>query len=599
MTNQPSNRLSPSQLLSLPLLGCAMILCGCNSSASNSGSNQGTAGADSSQANSLSRDLLDSAVAVMDVNSLGISTSADAGVSLMNQAFANSSDVSDEISSRTEESAATWEKLLSEEEREFAASNSLTGRDGIHIWDALLSHKIAAAAIGSAQSELQRVANAFDFTVRNLQLIERHPAELPLTLQEIWTLGRGTAQDRAWAFAELMRQMNIDTVLLYPADANDSADGPFLVAVLLDGQVYLFDPRLGIPVPSPNPESIAATLTEVLSQPELLAKLSTDSEKPYPLTGDQLKNPTVKLIGDAGTWAPRMKAVENAFDVDQRPRCYEGLADHAGNPGYLSRVASAGNGNWSAESISVWDYPESQSKGHSQLTVNQQDALRSLKDSLKASWEGKIEKKSQSGGFFASPRSQFAARQKQLTGDFGGAVRIYVQIGKTNAEFKRLAKGEFVPQLIPEPPKKQSYGQGSDRQEREEKERWIKEFQGLQRLSPTERRGVLANLQAFHKDNMRQHDSAAKDAKYWVGVAQFESGNHKAAGNTFRRYLKQVPDGSWTAGCRYYLAAIHAAEGDYAAAADILAETAPSNPSHAGHQALSRLWRERASQDAS
>ncbi len=326
-------------------------------------------------------------------------------------------------------------------------------------------------------------------------------------------------------------------------------------------------------------------------QPELLAQLAVDEETPYPLTSESLGQPLVKLIGDTSCWAPRMKPVENAFTGERRLRCYDGLQDEEGQPGYLSRVTTAGEGQWSADAIAVWNYPESQLAGSEQMTVAQHDDLRVLKYPWKAGWQGSNEEQTQSQDFSASARSQFAARVKQLTGDYGDAIRLYVQIGKTNRDLEQLKKGIFVPQLFPQEKEKKRFGQGAE-SEKEEKDVFNKTIEELNKLKGEERRYWLQNLLTYHSANIKQHNMAAPDAEYWVGVSQFETGKISAATNTFQRYLEKNPEGSWAASCRYYLAVIQAAEGNYAAAADILAETSPADPAYAGHHVLYRIWKE-------
>ncbi len=167
------------------LLIVSLVLAGCGGGAKKrSGELPGGKGSESKQ-DSVTNDLLGSAVSVLEVENLGISSSTDAGISRINQAFANSPQITEEISATIAAAEPVWKKLLSEQEQELAGGKSLTHRDGKYIWDALLSQKIANISIGSADNDLDRAVNVFNFLIRNLTLTTRHPGDLPLTLQEI------------------------------------------------------------------------------------------------------------------------------------------------------------------------------------------------------------------------------------------------------------------------------------------------------------------------------------------------------------------------------------------------------------------------------
>lgn len=570
--------------VALFMAGLFVLGCGGGKQAT-PGSN--TAAATGGGENEVTNELLYSAVSQLDVENLGISTDPESAISLINQAFVLSTEEMGEI---TEAASKTWSGLLTEEEQNFAAGQEFTSRDGLHLWDALLSRDLAYVASGSGETELEQANALFTFVVRNLSLADRHPSDLPLTLQEIWMAGHATAADRAWAFGSLLRQLDIDSVVLAPADGEDAATQPFLVGVLLEGKVYLYDPRLGIAIPSADGKS-TATLSEVLAQPELLSALSVSDDRPYPITAEQLKTARVMLIGDSAYWALRMRELEKAFIGNDRVRLYDGLQDDADQPGLISRVVQAGGDVWDRESVSVWDYPESQLAGHASMSLSQLDALRTVKDSWKAGWQEEGDDFSRQDGYTSA--SQFAARLLQLTGDYQGAIKLYVQIGKTNRDFQKLQSGQVVPQLFPQ----QSEGIGFDEGDQAEKIRKMentKRFADFENRPKAEKEAMLKGLAQYHANKIRQYRSAANDAAYWVGLCQFELDKIPASKNTFELYLKSYPAGSWTTASRYGIALGQAAEGDYAAAAETLAATPESDPAYDGHQVQSRLWKKRA-----
>ena len=566
-------------------------LWGCNGGTKTPGGGGSTSAPENSGESQISKDLLQSAVSQLDVQSLGISTSPEGAISLINQAYVGSND---DFSGDIEAAGEVWKELLTEDERAVAAGREYTPRDALHLWDALLSRDIADVAAGSGKPKLEIVNDLFALFIRNLSLAVHHPNDLPLTLQEIWMSGHATAADRAWAFASLLRQLDVDSVLLVPKEAADSQKQHFLVGALVDGKVYLYDPWLGMAIPAADGTS-TATLSEVWEHPELLSKLGSD-ERPYPITADALKSPRVELIGDASYWAPRMQLVEKAFVGADNVRLYDSLPDTAEHPGLVNRVAKAGGESWNRDALSVWDYPESQLSARARLSVSQQDALRQFKDSWKASWQADEDAGAPSTGF--SPNSHFAARLRQLSGDYQGAIRQYVQIGKMDRDFQELLKGKVVAHLFPNEPQQPGLDAGPQAEENR-RLATTQRFEQFAKMSPADRNMILRGLAKYHEQNIRQYRSAADDAAFWIGICQYESGKLAAARNSFSLYLMNYPEGSWAAAARYGIALTQADEGDYAAAADTLAETPPSDPAYDGHHAQSLHWKEKASSENS
>jgi len=568
------------------LLVTGLLLTGCNNSSSSSQKNVENGAETGSEANMARNALLDSALSLLDVQSLGIDSDPESAIGLINQAYAGSQE---ELKPKIEAAQPAWKGLLSTEEAEVAARQDFPQRDGLHIWDALLSRDIGNVATAKGDSEIERINAAFNHVVRNLTLVPRHPNELPLTLEEVWMLGKGTVSDRAWAFAEILRQLGIDSVLLTAAEPADD-DAAMMVGVLLDGEVYLFDPRLGVAVPGKSLEEVA-TLSQVIADPTLLEVLQPEGDRPAPLSAEALKKPRVLLIGDTSYWAPRLQMVEAAFVGDDHVRLYDGLHDEGQHLGLVSRVAEAGGENWDRESIQIWNYPEQQLSGRSKLSVSQRDTLRGLKDSWRAGWEKDQSPQAAQGGF--TPYSLFAARVSQLTGEYARAIKLYVRIGKANRDFQELQSGKMVPHLFPENPNAEQFAEAYDSDEKLREANTLR-FEQFHQLSPGDQRMVLDMLKKVYESHIRQHRVASQDAAYWIGICQYEQEKLSAASNTFQLYLQKNPQGAWASAARYHLALAQAAEGDLTAAAQTLSATSENDPDYDGHQALRRIWMKQA-----
>jgi tetratricopeptide (TPR) repeat protein len=170
---------------------------------------------------------------------------------------------------------------------------------------------------------LDIAAGLFDWTMRHVALDEEDvPA--PELAWETLLWGRGKWQSRAWVFMELCRQQGLETgVLAYRDPEKPGAkEKPnyrlWLVAVLLTRQdgdqkeandIYLFDPKLSLPLPGPGGKGIA-TLTQAIEQPETLKQLDT-GVRSYPVKPADLKEMVVLLDPSPHLVSRRMQMLES------------------------------------------------------------------------------------------------------------------------------------------------------------------------------------------------------------------------------------------------------------------------------------------------
>jgi hypothetical protein len=150
---------------------------------------------------------------------------------------------------------------------------------------------ISIWAKGTAYENLDVARELFDWTVRNIQLDE---SEKPGIVHQPWQVlmyGHGTAAHRAWVFVELCRQQQIDAMVLTLGEGNANR---WLAAVSVEGELYLFDPRLGLPLTTEQDK--VASLAEVLAKPELLRSFDLDEANPYWITADDLKSVKANVV---------------------------------------------------------------------------------------------------------------------------------------------------------------------------------------------------------------------------------------------------------------------------------------------------------------
>lgn len=536
------------------VLTCCLFGGGCNPGppASNPGSGvQNATKATSNQCDILVRSLLDT----FDLKKLGVISDLETGVAYLNQWRETCARPPAGEPSRAvfwTEARKTWltaDALASIEHPQF------TLRDGEHFRDCLLCKAVNKYAVGQATTDLQRVSNLFEHVIHAVDLIAAHPEDLPLTLYDVYMTGKGTAEDRAWLFVSLLRQLKIDAVVLSRGAAETSAAGsaaqgqktPWLVGVLLDGEVYLFDPALGLAVPAVKGSGTAATsgvatLAQVVADPAILKQFDIDAHHPYGIRGEDLQNPAVSLVGNTSLWSLRMESLQGQLTGEHFVVVFDSLGDLPAGSGLWTRIAELGSAakRWDRKSLTVWKYPEAQMAAYATMSAAQKNKFKELT----ATWAapqvptakeiGTGDKKTRIY-VLASENEQFKARLDQVNGEFQEAVVGYTHV--------RLWRNSMPP--------------GAD--------------VGL---------GALA-----------LNSRAADDASYWLGLCLFEQGEFAIAAQTFEKYLKANVEGAWIDAARYHLALCQAALGHFADAATTLQEVSSESPQYAGHQLLIRRWK--------
>jgi hypothetical protein len=202
--------------------------------------------------------------------------------------------------------------------------------DGYALQEAVWLRDVSRWTRGEALDDLDRAKSLFDWTIRNVQLEKDQPERVPQFPWEALLFGHGTATERAWIFMLLARQVGIDAAMLgFDEKAADgkSSIRPWCVGVLIEGNVYLFDPLLGLPIPAPDGVSRdesgrlvirPATLAQLVADEKLLRRLDADDTHKYPVKASDLKHVVVMLEASPTYLAKRMKFLESRLVGPQK-----------------------------------------------------------------------------------------------------------------------------------------------------------------------------------------------------------------------------------------------------------------------------------------
>jgi tetratricopeptide (TPR) repeat protein len=182
--------------------------------------------------------------------------------------------------------------------------------DGPELQQTIWLSAIAERARGQESQPLPIAQALFDWVVRNEQIERDVNMTVPHLPREVLVLGHGTASDRAWIFTLLARQQGLDVVELAIA-GKEPTDEPRLwtSALFLDGELYLFDTRLGLPIAGPEGKPVA-TLRDVLTDESLLRSMDLDPQRLYPIHAEDLQHVVALVEASPMYISQRMQLVE-------------------------------------------------------------------------------------------------------------------------------------------------------------------------------------------------------------------------------------------------------------------------------------------------
>jgi hypothetical protein len=259
-------------------------------------------------------------------------------------------------------------------------------------WFHFLTNRLAAKP-GALDPEIvklprhvQLAARIFEWTMLNVALDHpswdrtANPWQVPETAVEMLhtpyvTLytGRGTALARGWLFLSLARQAGLHGVLLAVTSNSEGKPidepRPWLPAILVEGEWYLFDSQWGIPLPGPNGRGIA-TLKQLREDPALLRQLDSDGND-YPITAEQLAGVTGLLELAPPSLTLRMRQLQ--FDLPDRVLAF-GTREQPSPSELLKKYEAAG-----LSKPGLWKHPWQVAYARSPASSGMDEAIRTLR----------------------------------------------------------------------------------------------------------------------------------------------------------------------------------------------------------------------------
>ncbi len=393
---------------------------------------------------------------------------------------------------------------------------------------------LAEAGLEPKAAKKLAIAEAvFDWTVRNIQLDELLPypkssAAGPVAGAEnderaswpppmlglpgpgytgdpwhVLLYGHGDSYQRASVFILLLRQMRIDAAML-AIDSKTGRAQPWLPAVLIENQLYLFDAELGLPLPGPAGKGVA-TLAQVIADSAILEALHIGENYTYRVSQADLDKVVALLDASPESLSQRMRLVEQNLGAEDQMTLTVASAE-------LQREFRACQG---IQDVRLWEVPIE--------TVIYQQAYRMLLSrDTELQWKDFLEH-----GVFNELTPVVKGRRRYLLGQFNnqgdepGATSYFLAARMADSALEDLAS------------KRAQAAMGLERPRGMSEAVWNGRIEQVKRLQ----------IEA------KQH------ASYWLGLTHVQQRNDQVAANWFKtRTLESYPDGPWTHGARYNLA---------------------------------------------
>jgi hypothetical protein len=396
------------------------------------------------------------------------------------------------------------------------------------------------ASVGLPEAEqLAAAERLFDWTVRNLQLDALPPppkaasataggaAEDPISpaLQgelgpgyghlplQLLLYGHADAHERGRIFILLCRQVGIDAMMLGIKDKAAVAPRAWTPAVLVGGQLYLFETSLALPIPGPDGKGIA-TLDQVIADPKLLRQLDVEGLA-YPLSGEDFKsgdqsNVFALIDAEPAALSRRMQLLQAALPTASR----FALAVQPRAIGVKLQTSKS----IPSDNVNLWQVPF---EAHLyQYGFHQ--ALAQYPNSPAAVEFNRLT------AVFASERPLTKARNLHLQGRFENedekkaARALYMECRPPDNEMDKMLTSEFFRKSV-----------------------------GLDQALPTDPAQQKAYLDHF----IAIARLGKFNATYWLALTYYESGKYETAIEWLgQRTVQAVPPSPWTPGARYNLA---------------------------------------------
>jgi tetratricopeptide (TPR) repeat protein len=139
--------------------------------------------------------------------------------------------------------------------------------------------------------------------------------------RQVLLYGHGDAWERGRLLIQLARQVGIEMIMLgIDEGGRTSTAQPWAAGALLNDQLYLLEPQLGLAIPGPQGKGVA-TLAQLREDPQLLRQLDAKKGSElfrYPMKAEDLKHVVGLIDASAEALSLRMHLIEQRLTGEDK-----------------------------------------------------------------------------------------------------------------------------------------------------------------------------------------------------------------------------------------------------------------------------------------
>lgn len=423
----------------------------------------------------------------------------------------------------------------------------------------------SCTSLSSSQKDsLERAAKLFDWTVRNIaikpeieagqKIFSPSPA-LPFgmtiegsgysqSLFETFFRGSGDWLQRTAVFLALCQQADLPACILKVSASKHQPMRYWVAGVLIGGEIYLFDCRLGMPVLNAEQNGLA-TLAQAISDDLVLRRMNVPGLFNYPFQKQDIQHCSALLMLDPSAMSDRFYLLQKRLAGDLRVNVFD-------DPESLHTFFSSTQG---VSSIGIWEIPLLASLYAAKLVSLARDDTR-LAIFTRRNWYHLDPEGAGKNGLALGRWQHLVGKVNQPeNGDEISAKKIYIS--------QRLPEYEIT-QLRNDVSLQLQYG--------------IRRDLGV---TPSEYDSQMLKIQEIMR-------LSKLTATYWLGIIQFESSNFESAVDWLKMCISGNRESSTlSSAARYNLARCYENLGDVASAVELL--RTKGDPQEHGNRIRSRL----------
>lgn len=196
-----------------------------------------------------------------------------------------------------------------------ASRKQFSNEDIEYLRNSFFLRKISRRLSDSTQSPVQKAETIFQWSMRETSLVpsDWYRSAPPV---ELLMRGFGDYRERAWLFLDLLRQSDLlGAVVAVTTKEKPNELVPWLAGVVIDGELYLFDPVAGLPVKSPD--GSIATLKQLSANPKLGVRIYGEAGSPI-VDPSNIDKFAILIQLESSMFAPRMAFIESQLSAEDK-----------------------------------------------------------------------------------------------------------------------------------------------------------------------------------------------------------------------------------------------------------------------------------------